>query len=123
MGSCKMALVSVIIAVEKRLIEKLIMSKMFTLCGKFQLKTRMHSSRMTVCHSRSICPGGGMPPAMHVPLPAMHTLHNGCPPAMHVPQPCTSPWPRTPPHPRTPPVDRITDACENITLPQLRCGR
>ena len=24
-------------------------------------------------------------------------------------------------HPR--PVDRITDACENITLPQLRCGR
>ena len=22
-----------------------------------------------------------------------------------------------------PPVDRITDACENITLPQLRCGR
>ena len=23
----------------------------------------------------------------------------------------------------TPPVDRMTDACENITLPQLRCGR
>ena len=22
-----------------------------------------------------------------------------------------------------PPVNRITDACENITLPQLRCGR
>ena len=22
-----------------------------------------------------------------------------------------------------PPVDRIIDACENITLPQLRCGR
>ena len=22
-----------------------------------------------------------------------------------------------------PPVDRMTDACENITLPQLRCGR
>ena len=21
------------------------------------------------------------------------------------------------------PVDRMTDACENITLPQLRCGR
>ena len=21
------------------------------------------------------------------------------------------------------PVDRITDACKNITLPQLRCGR
>ena len=23
----------------------------------------------------------------------------------------------------TPPVNRITHACENITLPQLRCGR
>ena len=23
----------------------------------------------------------------------------------------------------TPPVDRITDACKNITLAQLRCGR
>ena len=22
-----------------------------------------------------------------------------------------------------PPVDRMTDACENITLPELRCGR
>ena len=22
-----------------------------------------------------------------------------------------------------PPVNRITDACKNITLPQLRCGR
>ena len=22
-----------------------------------------------------------------------------------------------------PPVDRMTDACENLTLPQLRCGR
>ena len=30
---------------------------------------------------------------------------------------CT--WSGTPP----PPVDRITDACKNITLPQLRCGR
>ena len=24
---------------------------------------------------------------------------------------------------QTPPVDRMTDACENITLPPLRCGR
>ena len=22
-----------------------------------------------------------------------------------------------------PPINRITDACKNITLPQLRCGR
>ena len=27
------------------------------------------------------------------------------------------------PHTTTPPVNRMTDACENITLPQLRCGR
>ena len=25
--------------------------------------------------------------------------------------------------PDIPPVNRIADACENITLPQLRCGR
>ena len=25
--------------------------------------------------------------------------------------------------PDTHPVNRMTDACENITLPQLRCGR
>ena len=24
---------------------------------------------------------------------------------------------------QTPPMDRMTDACENITLSQLRCGR
>ena len=24
---------------------------------------------------------------------------------------------------RHPPVDRMTDSCENITLPQLHCGR
>ena len=27
------------------------------------------------------------------------------------------------PHSPLPPVDRMTDACENITLLQLRCGR
>ena len=38
----------------------------------------------------------------------------------------TSPFPRHahPPAKRPlPRVNRITDACENITLPQLRCGR
>ena len=30
---------------------------------------------------------------------------------------------QTPPGADTPPVNRMTDACENITLPQLRCGR
>ena len=72
----------------------------------------MHSSRMhTACcnghFSSHTHPLSCIPPAMHVP-PAMQA-----PPAMHTP-PCHA-------HPR--PVNRITDACENITLPQLRCGR
>ena len=33
-------------------------------------------------------------------------------------------WTETPPRQRPPPpVNRITDRCKNITLPQLRCGR
>ena len=28
-----------------------------------------------------------------------------------------------PPADTPPPINRMTDACENITLPQLRCGR
>ena len=35
----------------------------------------------------------------------------------------TSPGSRHPPGADTPPVNRITDVCKNITLPQLRCGR
>ena len=34
-----------------------------------------------------------------------------------------SPQEQTPLGASTPPVDRITDACEIITLPQLRFGR
>ena len=64
--------------------------------------TRMHSSRM-----RTICCSGHLschacPPAMHAPWHA--------PPAMH-----TTPSPCMPPSP----VDRMTDACENITFLQL----
>ena len=40
------------------------------------------------------------------PRPAAR--HTGIPPAMHAGIP--------------PPVNRITDTCKNITLPQLRCG-
>ena len=50
------------------------------------------------------------PAAMHATTTHAphHTcpLHRTCPPATHAP-----------------PVNRITDACENITLQQLRCGR
>ena len=34
---------------------------------------------------------------------------------------CNACWDTTPPP--NPPVNRITDTCKNITLPQLRCGR
>ena len=78
-----------------------------------------------------------MPPfAMHAPpLPHKAPLHHtfpfpgnhACPLATtHTPQqPHTLPWqPGMPPGNHAhPPVDRITDACENITLPQLSCGR
>ena len=84
------------------------------------------------------CPLPRMPPAMHTP--ATHAPpHHACPPAMHAPRHAHPPPPRMPPVTHTPchihplpcipqprtspsPVDRITDACENITLPQLRCG-
>ena len=53
------------------------------------------------------------------------TMH---PPGSGTPTPPDQAPPRdqAPPYPgirHPPPVDRITDACENITLPQLRYGR
>ena len=65
----------------------------------------MHSSRMRTARSSSR-PGGSPP---------------GTPPlgADIRPDQAHTPGSRHPP----PPVDRITDACENMTLPQLRCGR
>ena len=99
--------------------------------------TRMHSSRIHTAHSltvsRSIChacPCHTCPPAMHTPLPCMpppctppatHTH-----PAMHIPPPCMPhpnmhiPCHTCPPYPWT---EFLTHASENITLPQLRCGR
>ena len=93
-----------------------------------QSLTRMHSSRMrtarslTVSRSRSIRQGGGMC-ATHTPRHACPLLPHTPPPAMHAP--ChTHPLPHTPPPAmHIPPVNRITDRCKNITLPQLRCGR
>ena len=104
----------------------------------------MHSSRMCTDHisvSRRIpCTPPfathPLPPfTMYAPLFTMHTpfchahhppifhacpLHHACPPL----SPHTPPLPCMPPsnHAR-PPVNRITHACENITLPQLRCWR
>ena len=84
----------------------------------------MHTPWQPCIHPWQPC----MPLSNHTP-PGNHTY----PPAtMHAPplQPCIPPWQpcmppsnHTPPATMHPPVDRITDAYENITLPQLRCGR
>ena len=87
------------------------------------------------------CPLQCMPPVMHAPCNACplatHTPSHTCPPGharppghactpplmfpgSHTPPP---PQPRTLPRPCTAPLDRITDTCKKITLPQLRCGR
>ena len=61
-------------------------------------------------HAPMLC----IPPAMHAPMHAPHTWPTPhMPHTTHAPLPCHTP----------PPVNRITDACENITLPQLGCGR
>ena len=108
-------------------------------------KTRMHSSRMRTSRSLTVCwhllPGGvvclvrgGLPglggvsawsPGGGVLGPGGACSQGGC-----LPGPGVSAWSggglasqhalrQTP----SPPVDRITDACKNITLAQLRCGR
>ena len=65
----------------------------------------------------------GTPPGPGTPLdqasPDQAPPHTWQPPRNQATPPGADP-PRTR-HPH--PVDRITDACENITLPQLRCGR
>ena len=100
--------------------------------------TRMHSSRMRTARSSSH-PGGCLYQAPPTPYPqdGAHppTWDQPSPPDKVSPGNRHPPWTRYPPgadplrtrHPpdqaRHPPVNRITDACENITLPQLRCGR
>ena len=73
---------------------------------------------------KQVCiPVGYVPPA-HWPylvvsgggVRAMPPCH-ACPPAIHAPLPCM------PPCHVCPPVNRMTDRCKHITLPQLHCGR
>ena len=75
----------------------------------------MHSSRMRTTRSSS-CPGGSppgtsreqTPPGADPPPPQSRpptARHAGIPPAMHAGMP-------------PPPVNRMTDRCKNITLPQ-----
>ena len=102
------------------------------LCSFWQknCKTRMHSSRMRTAHSLTVshcilC----TPPCNHPPT-TMHTPPQPCMPSL---QPCMPPWqPHMPPattHPpkkphtpqknhTRPPVNRMTNRCKNITLPQ-----
>ena len=61
-----------------------------------------------------------------VPGPGVYLVPGGCVPGPRgdVPGPRRCTWSVGVYLPRySPPVDRITDACENIALPQLRCGR
>ena len=70
--------------------------------------TRMHSRRMRTipCSGQLSCHACSL--ATHTPLQCMPPCHV-CPPSHACPP--------------SPMVNRITDACENITLPQLHCGR
>ena len=63
----------------------------------------------------------------HMPLATMYAPQQPCTPlaTTHAPLPpaTTHACPPQQPHMPPPLVHRITDACENITLPQLHCGR
>ena len=64
---------------------------------------------------------------LHQVPPLSRHPQDQTPPGADPPPDQTPPGPDTsgtrPPREQTPPVNRMTDACENITLPQLRCGR
>ena len=83
-------------------------------------KTRMHSSRMCTIRCSGHLSCHACPPATHAPC---HTCPLPCmPPTMHAPLHHTCPpfTTHTPMVPlATPTPDRMTDACENITFPQL----
>ena len=66
----------------------------------------MHSSRMCTVRCSGHLSCHAFPPAMH--SPAMHALAMHAPPATHAPR-----------HAAVSPVDSMTDACENVTFPQL----
>ena len=62
-------------------------------------------------HCGGVCPGGC--------LPGEGVAAKGCLPGGCLPRGVSAPV-----HAGIRPfVNRMTDACENITLPQLRCGR
>ena len=95
-----------------------------------KISTRMHSSRMRtirrssrllgggVCQPGGCLPGGGCLPARgRLPAGGVFYLPGQCLPGGGgvCPGGCLADTPT--------PMDRMTDTCENITLPQLHCGR
>ena len=105
-----------------------------TLMCRFLNTTRLYSSRMHTARSLTVSPSMLCP--WGVPGPrggACLVLGGAWSGGGAWSQGGCLPGPRMVPGPgrvvsqhalrQTPPVNRITDACENITLPQLRCGR
>ena len=90
--------------------------------NKFSNLTRMHSSRMRTGRSLTVSEGGV------VVLAKIWRHHSPPPKSWRPPRKIgdLSPpknWRPTRDQTTPPPVDRITDACKNITLAQLHCGR
>ena len=109
--------------------------------------TRLHSSRMHTAHVLTVSPSmlcaeGGVPgpggkQGVYLVLGGVYLVcgggvpgPGGCTWSGGVPGPVGCIWSEGVylvrggvPGQELPPVDRITDACKNITLPQLRCGR
>ena len=106
----------------------------------------MHSSRMRTAHSISRHGGGVSTPPLDQAPPGPGTTRDQTPPRADPPAPGmpprdqtpldqAPPWDQSPldqapplgadptQGPDTPPVNRITDMCKNITLPQLHCGQ
>ena len=80
----------------------------------------IHNLHVNLNPKQECIPVGCIPPAA-VAVPGGSPP--GTPPDQAHPPGTRSPGSRHPLRSRHLPVDRITDACENITLPQLCCGR
>ena len=100
-----------------------------SVCQGYNYQTRMHSSRMRTARTSNRVGVGGVclsacwdtPRCGNGDLQGMLGYHPPPPPR---PAARNAGIPSLPPPTPTPtPVNRITDTCKNITLPQLRCGR
>ena len=75
-------------------------------------------SAMHAPHLPCMPPLSRMPPAMHAPVPHTHPCYTCPAPGMHAPL-LAHPLCHVCPATHAPPTDRMTDACQNITFPQL----